>query len=100
MPNQNTGKVRFAIQTAEGTAASASAFGLLMAGGSMPQIRATDQVYREADGLQAPSEMFRAESWVEGAPEFHVYPKSIGALLYRVQRNDWCGEISDIEALA
>lgn len=82
MPNQNTGIVRFAIQTAEGTPATASAFGLRMAGGSMPQVRATDQVYREADGVQAPSSMFRAESWSEGAPEFHVYPRSVAALLY------------------
>lgn len=82
MANQNTGIVRFAVQGAEGTAASASVFGLRMAGGSMPQVRATDQVFREADGLQAPSATFRAESWVEGAPEFHVYPKSIGALFY------------------
>lgn len=84
MANQNTGIVRFAVQAAEGTAASASAYGIRMAGGSMPQVRSDDQVYREADGLQAPSKMFRAESWVEGSPEFHVYPKSIGALLYLI----------------
>lgn len=95
MANQNTGIVRFAIQSAEGTAASASTFGLKMAGGSMPQIRATDQVYREADGLQAPSEMFRAESWVEGAPEFHVYPKSIGALFYLLLGDDSVSGASD-----
>lgn len=80
--SENIANLRGALQSAQGAAASASQFGMYLAGGSMPAAMGTDGTFEETTGVRIRSDRYVSERHIEGAPEFFVMPQSIGYLFY------------------
>jgi hypothetical protein len=81
---ENIGNMRFAIQAVKGTPEAASTYGMLLAGGDQVGARGTDNPFEESTGVRMRSDRHVSERHAEGAPEFYIPPKAIGALLYGV----------------
>ena len=79
---ENVGNLRFALQSAKGTAASASDYGLYIAGGSQIGAMGEDGTYEESTGARMRSDRFVSERHAEGTMEFYVTPKAIAPLMY------------------
>lgn len=84
MVASNIGNLRFAIQSAKGTPAAASAFGLFLAGGDLPSARRGQDSFAETTAARMRGERYVTEVHGEGSPQHYVSPKAIGALLYGV----------------
>lgn len=80
----NIAKLRWAKQSAQGTVATASAFGAYLAGGDQPSADVTDEMFVETTGGRMLSDAYRSQVHVAGAPQFYLMPKSVGSLLYGV----------------
>jgi Phage tail tube protein len=82
MVASNIADVRFGIQAAKGTPLAASTQGLYLAGGTPPRPMRTEEAFAETTSLRMRSDRYVSEVHSEGAPQFYVMPKSIGALIY------------------
>lgn len=82
MVAENVGNLRFAFQTAKGTPATSSTYGLYLAGGTMPGSMPTHEAFEETTGAQMLSDRYVSEAHVSGAPEVFVPPNAAAALLY------------------
>lgn len=81
----NVADLGFAIQPAKGVPADPSdAFLMFLAGGTMVGSTGTDNPFEETTGSRTRSDRYVSERHVEGAPEFFVTPRTIGALLFAV----------------
>ncbi len=84
MPSENIGNIRFAFQSAQGTAAMASVYGARLAGGSMVGPMRTDETFEETTGAQMREARYVSEVHAAGAPEMYVPPNAAAGLLYGV----------------
>lgn len=80
----NIADMPFALQSAKGSAASASQWRLWLAGGSAPHSVMTKEDFLETTGGRMLSDSYVSEARVEGEPNLHVMPVSIVPLLYGV----------------
>jgi hypothetical protein len=79
---ENIANLRWAKQTAQGTAAASSVFGQYLAGGSQVGATGTNGEFEETTSSRIRSDGFVSERHAEGAPDFYVVPNAIGSLLY------------------
>ena len=81
---ENLGNLRFAIQSAQGSPAASSAYGLYLAGGTIPKAMRTEESLEESTGQRMRSDRYVSEAHAAGAPELFARPLSVFALLYGV----------------
>lgn len=84
MPLSNIADVAFAIQTAKGSAASASAFRVYLSGGSSIEPTKPPELSRAVTSGRIALSAYTPTVGAFGQPECFVRPISIGALLYAV----------------
>jgi hypothetical protein len=82
MPASNLADLRFAIQTAKGTPAATSAYGLFLAGGDQPHPVPTVDSFAETSATRMRSDRYLSTVTATGAPQFYVMPKMAASLLY------------------
>lgn len=77
----NVAEISFAKQTAKGSAASADAHRLLLAGGDQPHPMVAEDWYQETTGQRMLYDRYVSAAHVEGAPQFYVMPKYMVEIL-------------------
>lgn len=80
----NIADMPFALQSAKGSAASASQWRLWLAGGSAPHSVMTKEDFVETTGGRMLSDAYVSSAHVEGAPDLFLMPVSAVPLLYGV----------------
>lgn len=81
---QNLAIVGWAVQSALGSPASASAHRVYLIGGQQLHAEIVKTNSGELHGYQSPMEAFHASAEGKGAPEIYVMPSSIASLLYGI----------------
>lgn len=80
----NIADMPFALQSAKGSAASASQWRLWLAGGSAPHSVMVKEDFEETTGARMLSDSYVSESHVEGEPDLFLMPVSAVPLIYGV----------------
>jgi len=80
----NVANTRFAFQTAQGTPAATSVYGVQLAGGGLVVGMGENAYFEETTGAQMRSDVYAVERHGGGNPEILARPKSIAALLFGV----------------
>lgn len=81
MPSQSIHDLGFAAQSAEGTPASAAAYRMRMAGGTVAPVRTINDL-AETSRNRMRSRAYVSTAGVEGAPSVFPRPASLGLMLY------------------
>lgn len=80
----NVANTRFAFQSAQGTPAATSDYGVQLSGGGLVVGMGENAYFEETTGAQMRSDIFATERHGGGNPEVLARPKSLAALLYGI----------------